>query len=167
MGEEARHHDTLAEVAQPRLRPLAVGERDRQLGIAAACRGRQREAASEARVDVGDLVAPVRLTKALDVGRASQRQRLRDAAAELDQLVVLDRLPLDRLAALRLDHRARDRVQAAGLEIAEDVDRELLAEAELLDERIDRRVAQEELELGRIVRTVDVARAEPLPHLDE
>ena len=58
--------------------------------------------------------------------------------AVLDQLLVLDRHALDRLAALRLDHRPRDRVQAAALEVAEEVDRELLAAAALLHERVDR-----------------------------
>ena len=67
----------------------------------------------------------------------------------LDQLRVLDRHALDRFAALRLDHRPRDRVQAAAVEVAEDVDRELLALADLLHDRRDRRVAEEEVELAR------------------
>ena len=58
--------------------------------------------------------------------------------AVLDQLTVLEREALDRLAALRLDHRARDRIEAAALDVAEDVDRELLAETSLLDHRVDR-----------------------------
>ena len=68
---------------------------------------------------------------------------------ELDQLAVVDRHALDRLAALRLDHRARDRVQAAAVEVAEDVDRELLAAAHELHHRVGRRVREEEVELAR------------------
>ncbi len=52
--EEARHRHAGAEVAEARLRPLTVRKRDRKLGIAAARRERQRKAAAEAGVDVGD-----------------------------------------------------------------------------------------------------------------
>ena len=93
---------------------------------------------------------PVGLAEALDVRRPDDADGLGDLTRVLDQLPVLDRRALDRLAALRLDHRARDRVQAGALEVAEDVDRELLALAELLHERVDRRVAEEELELGTV-----------------
>ena len=128
-------------VAEPRLRPLAAGERERELRVAAPRRERQRERAAEARVDVGHGQRAVRLAEALDVGRADDADRLGDAGAVLDQLAVLERAALDRLAALRLDHRARDRVEAAAVDVAEDVDRELLAEAALLHHRVDRRVS--------------------------
>ena len=42
-------------------------------------------------------------------------QRLDDAAAELDELGIVEHRALDRLAAARLEHRARDDVQAAPL----------------------------------------------------
>ena len=113
VGEEARHHDTLAEVAEPRLRPLAAGERERELRVAAAGCERERERAAEARVDVGHGQRAVRLAEALDVCRADDADRLGDPGAVLDQLAVRERPALDRLAALRLDHRARDRVEAA------------------------------------------------------
>ena len=71
------------------------------------------------------------------IGSASATRR-----PSVDQLRVLDRHALDRLAALRLDHRARNRVQAAAVEVAEHVDRELLARAHLLHHRVDRRVAR-------------------------
>ena len=141
VGEEARHHDTLAEVAEARLGTLAAGELERELRVAAPRGQRQRERAAEARVDVGDRQAAVGLAEALHVGRADDADRLRDPRAVRDQLGVLQRAALDRLAALRLDHRARDRVQAAALEVAEHVDRELLAEAALLHHRVDRRRA--------------------------
>src|SRR4051812_22078729 len=63
--EEARHHEALAEVAEPRLRALAARQRERELGVAAARGERQREAAAEARVDVGDGVGAVGLAEAL------------------------------------------------------------------------------------------------------
>ena len=86
VGEEARHRHALAEVAEPRLGPLAAGERERELRVAAPGRQRQREAAAEARVDVGDLEAAVGDAEALDVRRPPDRQRLRDEPSELDQL---------------------------------------------------------------------------------
>src|SRR4051794_31624748 len=99
--EEARHHDAGAEVADARLRPLAVRERDRELRVTAAGGVRERERAAEARVHVRHAVRPVRLAEALDVGRTADADRLRGRAAELDQLAVGDRHALDRLAALR------------------------------------------------------------------
>src|SRR3954470_1816853 len=118
--EVARHQDSLAELAEARLGPLAAGERQRELRVAAPGCGRQREPAAEAGVDVRDVVHAVALPEALDVRGPDEVERLRDAAAELDQRPVLDRLTLDRLAPLRLDHRARDRVEAAAVPVAED-----------------------------------------------
>ena len=89
-------------------------------------------------------------------------KRLGDRAAELDQLPVLDRHALDRLAALGLDHRARDRVQAAPVEVAEDVDRELLALADRLHEARHLARAEEEVELLAVVRALKMWR-EPKP----
>ena len=48
MREEARHHDAGAELAEAGLGPLALRELERELGIAAARRERQRKAAAEA-----------------------------------------------------------------------------------------------------------------------
>src|SRR5439155_23934293 len=105
---------------------LAARERQRQLRVAAPGGKWQREAAAEPRVDVGDELIAVRLTEALDVRRADELQLLGDLARERDQQLVADRHALDRLAALRLDHRARDRIQTAALQVAKRVDRELL-----------------------------------------
>src|SRR6185295_4890765 len=105
--------------------------------------------------------------EALDGGRPNNPERLAHVAAESDELVVRDRPPLDGLAALRLDHRPRDRIQAAPLEVAEDVQRELLACADLLDERFGRGASEEEIELLTILGTEDVARAETAPRLHE
>src|SRR5215210_3066961 len=129
MREEPRHQDAVAELTEPRLGLLAVRELQRELRIGAARREGKREAATEAGIHVSDLMAAVGLTEALNVRRAPDRQRFRDCAAVLDQVPVLDRHALDRLAAFRLDHRSRDRVQAPALEVAEDVDRELVAAA--------------------------------------
>ena len=92
VGEEACHHDALAEVAEARLGMLAAGERQRELGVAAPGRQRQRERTAEARVDVGDRQAAVGLAEALDVGRADDPDRLRDPRAVLDQLGVPERI---------------------------------------------------------------------------
>src|SRR5262249_24703975 len=97
--------------------------------------------------DVGDRQRAVGLAEALDVRRPDDPERLRDTAAVLDQLPVLDRGAADRLAALRLDHRPRDRVEAACLEVAEDVDRELLPRTDVLNHRGNRRVLEKEVEL--------------------
>src|SRR4029450_10708738 len=69
--------------------------------------------------------------------------------------------------ALRLEHRSRDRVQAAAVEIAEDIDRELLAGEAGLHDRLDRRVAEEEVELRAVLGAIDVARAEGDARPDE
>src|SRR5207253_1060464 len=86
--------------------------------------------------------------------RADEPELLRDVARELDQRLVADRHPFDRLAALRLDHRARDRVQAAAVEVAEDVDRELLAAALHLNDRGDGRVRRGEVGLRAVSGTI-------------
>src|SRR5436309_14562016 len=100
VGEEARHHDPLAELAEPRLGTLTARQRERELGISPAGSEREREAAAEARVDVGDEVRSIGLTEALDVRRAHELQLLRDLAGERDQPLVANRHPFDRLAAL-------------------------------------------------------------------
>src|SRR5215210_4620971 len=125
IGKEAGHHDPLAEVAQPRLRPLASCECKRELRITTARRERQRKPAAETRVDVGEQVRAICLPEALDVRRPYQTQLLGDLARQLDQALVADRHPLDGLAAFGLDHGARDRIEAASVEIAEHVDGEL------------------------------------------
>ena len=109
----------------------------------------------------------VRLTEALDVCGADELQLLRDVARDVDQPLVANRHALDRLAPFRLDHRARDRIQTAAVEIAEDVDRELLAREADLHDRVDRRVAEEEPELRPVIRAIDVTGAEALPGLHE
>src|SRR5260221_266932 len=82
------------------------------------------------------------------------------ATTDLDQRVVADRHALDRLAALRLDHRAWHRVEAARFEVAEDIDRELLAAAARLHHRVVVGVVEEELELAAIGAAVNATRAE-------
>ncbi len=140
-------------IPERRLGPLPCGERQRKLREAAPGRRRQREGAAEARVDVGHQMRAVRLSEALDVGRADEPERLRDVPPDLDQLGVANRHALDRLAALRLDHRPRNGVEAARLEIAEEVDRELLAGAARLHHRVLGRVVEEELELAAVARS--------------
>ncbi len=88
MREEARHHDPGAELAEAGLGPLALGELERELGVAAARRERQRKAAAEARVDVGDGQRAIWLAEALDVRRADDPGRLGDAGGVRDQLLV-------------------------------------------------------------------------------
>src|SRR5207247_10466094 len=122
-------------VAEPGLRLLAARERQRELRIAATGGERQREAAAEASVDVRDQVAAICLPKALDVCGADEQQLLGHAARERHQRLVANRHPLDRLASFRLDHRARDRIQAASRQVAEDVYGELLAAELRLDDR--------------------------------
>ena len=108
-----------------------------------------------------------RLPEALDGAGAAQAECLGDGAADLDQGGVLERCALDLLAALRLDHRARDRVEAAAVEVAEHVDRELGAAAALLHHRRERGVAEEEVELAAVGAAEDALRAAALAHLDE
>ena len=93
---------------------------------------RRRVGAAEARVDVGDAEADVLVTEGLDRARTACADRLDDVACERDQLGVLDDGALDRLAPARLDHRARDRVEAAPVAVAERVDRVLRPVHELL-----------------------------------
>src|SRR4051794_3139726 len=117
LREETGHVETGAEVAEPGLWALAGGDCKGQLGISAPGCSRQREGAAEAWVDVRDAVCPVRLPEALDIRRPDEADGLGDMASELDELVVRDRHPFDRLAALGLDHRAGHGVQAARVEI--------------------------------------------------
>jgi hypothetical protein len=105
--------------------------------------------------------------EALDGARAAQAECLGDGAADLDQGGVFERRALDLLAALRLNHRARDRVEAAAIEVAEHVDREFGAAAALLHHRRQRGVAEEEVELAAIGAAEDALRAASLAHLDE
>jgi hypothetical protein len=54
MGEEARHQDPCAELAERRLGTLTVRELQRELRVAAACGERQRESASKPRIYICD-----------------------------------------------------------------------------------------------------------------
>ena len=83
------------------------------------------------------------------------------------ELGIVERLALDLLAALGLQHRPRDRPQGPPVEVAEAVDRELRAVERLLVHRFERRVALEERELVRVRGPVDVARGEPQSRLEE
>src|SRR4051812_48730056 len=74
---------------------------------------RRRVGAAEARVDVGDAEADVLVAEGLDRAWAARADRLHDVASERDKLGVVNDGALDRLAPARLDHRARDRVEAA------------------------------------------------------
>ena len=69
---------------------LAARERERELRIAPSRRERQREAAAEARVDVGDVMRTVGLAEALDVRRPDELKLFRDVARQLDQQFVAD-----------------------------------------------------------------------------
>ncbi len=110
------------------------------------------------------------------VGPGAERP-VGEGAGELDRAVGGDSSPctgrppagssLDRLAALRLDHRARHGVETAALEITEHVDRELFAAARGLNHRIVVGVLEEELELARVRAAVDAARAEAVARLHE
>ena len=127
----------------------------------------ERKPAAEARIDVGHDELAVGLSEALHVGRADDAERLGHPAAELDQILILDRHALDRFAALRLDHCSGHGCQAAGVEVAEDVDGELRPEAGRLHHRVRGGVPEEELELDRIRGAVDVPRAEAASCLHE
>ena len=165
--EEPGHDHALPEVSEAWVWSLAPRERERELRVAASRGEGKREGSAEAGIDVGDRQGAVRLAEALDVRGPDDADRLGHPRAVGDQLGIHERHALDRLAALRLDHRAGDRVETAPVEVAEDVDRVLLAEAQLLHHRLDRRVAEEEGELAGVVRTVDVPRAEALAYLHE
>ena len=78
----------------------------------------------------------------------------------------MDDFALDRLAPARLEHRARDRVQAAAVEVAEAVDRALGAAHRALDHRCLGDVVEKEPRLGGVVGEVDRARAGAAPGLD-
>src|SRR4051794_16074248 len=136
LPEVPREGVAVGEVADVRLDRLAARHPHDELGIAPArARGvhRPREGAAEARVDVGDPEADLGIAEGLDGAGPAHAERLADGPAELDELLVVDDGPLDRLAAARLDHRARDRVEAAPVEVAEQVDRELRPAHEPLD----------------------------------
>ena len=90
-----------------------------------AAAGRRRRSAGSRRSR--GATRPARGSTGCSPGRRARAPPRRGGRARSAR--VLDRHALDRLAALRLDHRARDRVQAAAVEVAEDVDRELLARA--------------------------------------
>ena len=93
-------------------------------------------------------------------------QRLHHAPAELDQLLVVDHFALDRLASARLEHRARDRVQAAPVVVAEAVDRQLRTVHRALDHHRLGYVVDEEACLRGVVGEVDRARARAATGLD-
>ena len=73
---------------------------------------------------------------------------------------------LDRLAAARFEHRARDRVQAAAVAVAQQVDGELGAVHAPLHHHRLLDVAGEELRLALVGARVDRARARALARLD-
>src|SRR5271154_3814587 len=110
-----------AKLADVRRHRLARGHADDQLRVAAPWQRRvhgRGKGAPEAGVDVGDPQPDVGIAEDLDGGGPAYAQSLHHLGAELDQLLVMDDLALDRLAASRLDHRARYRVQAAAVEVA-------------------------------------------------
>ncbi len=146
-----------------RLGPLAVRQRDRELRVAAAGRAREREGAAEARVDVRDRERAVRLAEALDVGgaddaRSSPRpaRRARSARQSLIVVPLIDSPPFDWIIVRGIAFRQRpSRSQKTSIENSSPA-------AALLHERVDRRVAEEEVELGAVGGAVDVPRAEAL-----
>src|SRR5207248_2201357 len=127
LPEPAGEGEAGPEVAHVRLHLLAPRDAHHQLGVGATLpRGvhRRGEGAAEAGVHVGDPEAEVRVAEHLDGTKSLHKQRLAYPPAEVDQLLVVHHRALDRLAAARLDHRARDGVQAAAVEVAQKVDRE-------------------------------------------
>src|SRR5947209_16767567 len=76
LREEARHDDAFAEIAETRLEAFALGERESHLRVPRAGRRGQREAATEAWVDVRHLQFTRGLAEALDVCRADDPQRV-------------------------------------------------------------------------------------------
>ena len=122
-----------------RLGPLAVGERERELRVAAAGRERQRKRAAEARIDVGDRQRAVRLAEALDrspgptipTRLGDTARRARSAPRSWIVMPLIDSPPFDSIIVRGIAFRQRP------VEVAEDVDRELLAAAARLHERVD------------------------------
>jgi hypothetical protein len=165
--EEARERDATGVLAEARRERLAGGELHHAERKVAAGGQRQGEGAADARIDVGHLVPVGRLAEALDRAGAAQAEHLGDRAAHLHERGILEGGALDLLAALRLDHRARNRVEAAAVEVAQHVDRELRARAALLHHRGQGGVAEEEVELAAIGAAEDALRAAALAHLDE
>ena len=151
------------------LDPLAARHAHDQLGVGAAGqRGVEvgGAGAAEAGVDVGDAQADLLVAERLHRARAPAAQRLDDAAAEVDQLLVGDHRALDRLPAARLDHRARDHVQAAAVEIRQAVHRELRPLHRPLDHRRLADVLRQELGLALVVGEVDGSRSRAPAGLD-
>ena len=91
---------------------------------------------------------------------ATRTATSRSAASSSDSPLIVS-------PALGLDHRARHGLEAAAREVADEVDRELLARAERLHHGFRGRVAEEERELVGVLRLVDVAGREAAPRLDE
>ena len=124
---------------------LPARARERAPGSATR-RERHGEASAEARVDVRHRKRSVGSRKHCTFAGPLIPTALRSGRRTRSSSRSLSR-PLDRLAALGQEHRARNRIQAAAVHVAEDVDRELLAETGLLHERRDVRVREEEREL--------------------
>ena len=158
------------ELADVRLDALAGSHPHDQLRVGPARRRsvhRRRERAAEACVDVVDPDPELGVAKDLDGAGTAHGQRLPHPPAELHQLGVRHDRPLDRLAAARLEHRPRDRVEAAPLHVAQQVDREVRAAEQALDHHRLVRVADEELHLLAVGRRVDGARARAAARLDD
>src|SRR4051794_32681734 len=166
----ARERVAGTELADVRLDGLTARHPHDQLRVGAT---RQRRVhrrwkrPAEARVHVGDAKPDLGVAEGLHRAGPAHGQRLADRPAEFDQLAVGDHRALDRLATARFDHRARDRVEAAAVEVTEDVDRELGAAHQPLDHHrlllLD--VPDEELHLLAVCRRVDRARAGPASRL--
>ena len=112
--EVARHHDAFAELAEARLGPLAAGEGERELGVAAPGGRRQREPAAEARVDVGDVVARRRSRGSTGRSparraRASPRRAGRTRSALQSRIVcpLIDSPPFDSIIVRGIAFRQR------------------------------------------------------------
>ena len=87
--------------------------------------------------------------------------------ADLDDLGVVGDLALDGLAAARLEHRARDRVDAAPVPVAERVDRDVLAAEHPLPHRRLADVLGEEVRLAAVVGDEHRARQRAEARLDD
>ena len=102
-------------------------------------------------VDVGDRQAAVGLPKALHVGEALDPGRLRDRRCDARWAPVLDQGPLIDSPPPWTGASSVGSRSGSGRPCRRNVDRELLAEAALLHERGDGRVAEEEVELLPVV----------------
>ena len=167
LGVEAGHRDAGAILAERRLGPLAVRERERELRVAAAGGERQREGAAEARVDVGHGERAVGLAEALDARRPDDPDRLGDGRAcsirsgsRID-IPLIDSPPLDWIIVRAIALRQRpSRSQKTSIENSSPTHSSCTIDST----GVWRRKNSSSVGIGR---PVDVPRAEAFADLDE